>query len=86
MDNLVKSEWSELPTSIAGRERLTSSGSGAVVDQVPQAGLATRATYISDDIFTEFYQVWSLTQFYSVYFSQSGIGVKKCVLNNQGLR
>lgn len=40
LDNLVKSEWSELPTSIAGRERLTSSGSGAVVDQelVPQAG------------------------------------------------
>ena len=53
LDNLVKSEWSELPTSIAGRERLTSSGSGAVVDQelVPQAGLATKATYISVDFF-----------------------------------
>ena len=46
LDNLVKSEWSELPTSIASRERLTSSGSGAVVDQelVPQAGMATEAT------------------------------------------
>ena len=33
-------------------------------------------------------QVWSLTQFYSVDFSQSRIGVKKCVFNkthNQGL-
>ena len=31
-------------------------------------------------------QVWSLTQFYSVDFSLSRIGVKKCVNNNQGLR
>ena len=86
LDNLVKSEWSELPTSIAGRERLTSSGSGAVVDQVPQAGLATRATYISVDIFTEFYQVWSLTQFYSVEISQSRISVKKCVFNKRTIK
>ena len=86
LDNLVKSEWSELPTSIAGRERLTSSGSGAVVDQVPQAGLATKATYISVDIFTEFYQVWSLTQYYSVEISQSRISVKKCVFNKRTIK
>ena len=29
----------------------------------------------------EAYQVWSLTQFYSVDFSKSRIGVKKCVFN-----
>ena len=31
-------------------------------------------------------QVWSPTQFSSVDFSLSRIGVKKCVNNNQGLR
>ena len=30
-------------------------------------------------------QVWSLTQIYSVDFSQSWIGVKKCIQQNQGL-
>ena len=29
-------------------------------------------------------QVWSLTQFFSVDFSQSRIGVKKCVFNKRG--
>ena len=32
------------------------------------------------------HEVWSLTQFYSVDFSQSMIGVNKCVFYNQGLR
>ena len=31
-------------------------------------------------------QVWSLTQFYSVSFSQSRIGVKKCVFNKRTLK
>ena len=37
----------------------------------------------------QFHQVWSLTQFCSVDFSKSRIGVKKCVFNkrtNEGLR
>ena len=39
------------------------------------------------DVFlTGFLQVWSLTQFYSVDFSQSGIGVKKCVFNNRTIK
>ena len=29
------------------------------------------------------HQVWSLTQFYSVDFSQSRIGIKKCVFNKR---
>ena len=29
------------------------------------------------------FQVWSLTQFYSVYFSQSRSGEKKCVFNKR---
>ena len=37
---------------------------------------------------TAVFQVWSLTQFYSVDFSKLRIDVKKCVFNkrNQGLR
>ena len=31
-------------------------------------------------------QVWSLTPFYSVYFSQSRIGVKKCVFNKHTIK
>ena len=31
-------------------------------------------------------QVWSLTQFYSVNFSHSRIGVKKCVLNKRTIK
>ena len=31
-------------------------------------------------------QVWSLTQFYSVYFSKSRIGVKKCVFNKRSIK
>ena len=31
-------------------------------------------------------QVWSLTQFYSVDFSQSRIGVKKCVFNKRKIQ
>ena len=31
-------------------------------------------------------QVWSLTQFYSVDFSKSGIGVKKCVFNKRTIK
>ena len=31
-------------------------------------------------------QVWSLTQFYSADFSQSRIGVKKCVLNKRTIK
>ena len=31
-------------------------------------------------------QVWSLTQFYSVDFSQSRIGVKKCVFNKRKIK
>ena len=31
-------------------------------------------------------QVWSLTQFYSVDFSQSRIGVKKCVFNKRTIK
>ena len=31
-------------------------------------------------------QVWSLTQFYSVDFSQSRIGVKKCVFNKRAIK
>ena len=31
-------------------------------------------------------QVWSLTQFYSVDFSQSGIGVNKCVFNKRTIK
>ena len=33
-----------------------------------------------------FTQVWSLTQFYSVDFSQSRIGVKKCVFNKRTIK
>ena len=32
---------------------------------------------------SRFYQVWSLTQFYSVDFSKSRIGVHKCVFNKR---
>ena len=32
------------------------------------------------------YQVWSLTQFYSVDFSQSRNGVKKCVFNKRTIQ
>ena len=32
------------------------------------------------------YQVWSLTQFYSVDFSQSRIEVKKCVFNKRTIK
>ena len=31
-------------------------------------------------------QVWSLTQFYSVDFSKSRIGVKKCVFNKRTIK
>ena len=31
-------------------------------------------------------QVWSLTQFYSVDFSQSWIGVRKCVFNKRTIK
>ena len=31
-------------------------------------------------------QVWSLSQFYSVDFSQSRIGVKKCVFNKRTIK
>ena len=31
-------------------------------------------------------QVWSLTQFYSVDFSQSRISVKKCVFNKRTMK
>ena len=31
-------------------------------------------------------QVWSLTQFYSVDFSQTRIGVKKCVFNKRTIK
>ena len=31
-------------------------------------------------------QVWPLTQFYSVDFSQSSIGVKKCVFNKRTIK
>ena len=31
-------------------------------------------------------EVWSLTQFYSVDFSQSRIGVKKCVFNKRTIK
>ena len=32
------------------------------------------------------FQVWSLTQFYSVDFSQSRIGIKKCVFNKRTIK
>ena len=32
------------------------------------------------------WQVWSLTQLYSVDFSQSGIGAKKCVFNKRTIK
>ena len=32
------------------------------------------------------YQVWSLSQFYSVDFSKSRIGVKKCVFNKRTIK
>ena len=32
------------------------------------------------------HQVWSLTQFYSVDFTQSRIGVKKCVFNKRTIK
>ena len=35
---------------------------------------------------TEAHQVWSLTQFYSIDFSQSRIGVNKCVFNNRKIK
>ena len=31
-------------------------------------------------------QVWSLTQFYSVDFSKTSIGVKKCVFNKRTIK
>ena len=31
-------------------------------------------------------QVWSLTQFYSVDFSKSRIGVKKCIFNKHTIK
>ena len=34
----------------------------------------------------DYYQVWSLTQFYSVDFSKSRIGVKKCVFNKPTIK
>ena len=33
-----------------------------------------------------YYHVWSLTQFYPVDFSQSRIGVKKCVFNKRTIK
>ena len=39
------------------------------------------------DIVTMHYdQVWSITQFYSVDFSQSSTGVKKCVFNKRTIK
>ena len=35
---------------------------------------------------TVLFQVWSLTQFYSVDFSQARIGVKKCVFNKRAFK
>ena len=34
----------------------------------------------------EAYQVWSLIQYYSVDFSKSRIGVKKCVFNKRTIK
>ena len=36
--------------------------------------------------FEELQQVWSLTQLYSVDFSQSRIGVKECVFNKRTIK
>ena len=34
----------------------------------------------------DYYQVWSLTQFYSIDFSKSWIDVKKCVFNKRTIK
>ena len=56
------------------------------VDYNPR-GLFDASTGSSADILINWLtgerQVWSLTQFYSVDFSQSRIGVEKCVFNKQ---
>ena len=49
---------------------------------VDLAGVAFAAGLLEGDL-AGVAQVWSLTQFYSVEFSQSRIGVKKCVINKR---
>ena len=39
-----------------------------------------------DDLKDDNIQVWSLTQFYSVNFLKSRIGVKKCVFNKRTIK
>ena len=49
------------------------------------AGAATSASAATGDL-AAIGQVWSLTQFYSVDFSQSKIGVNKCVFNKRTIK
>ena len=64
------------------------SGSKEVIGQVTTVWKSCRKV-LWVWIHPAFYQVWSLTEFYSVDFSQSRIGVKKLrfqLKHNQGLR
>ena len=42
--------------------------------------------HILETVGEEMMQVWSQTQFYSVDFSKSRIGVKKCVFNKHTIK
>ena len=71
---------------------LDSLGLGAYVNELAHAGVQsgeTLAGLSSSDLEvceSSNPQVWSLTQFYSVDFSKSRIGVNKCVFNRRKIK
>ena len=56
--------------------------------QRPQLGQGRQGTdlEVGEGIVTEYWQVWSLTQFYSVDISQSRIIVNKCVFYKRTIK
>ena len=50
------------------------------VPTLPWSGSGLKATMVTEP------QVWPPTQFYSVDFSQSRIGVRKCVFNKRTIK
>ena len=51
-----------------------------------RSGAHTPARGVADQRGSGVAQVWSLTQFYSVDFSQSRVGVKKCVFDKRTIK
>ena len=52
----------------------------------PKIATRCEATYATFPWFWCLIQVWSLSRFYSVDFSQSRIGVEKCILNKRTIK